>query len=628
MKKLLLSLFLIPVFGFTQTPTGYYDGTLGLTGYALKTKLHDIIAKKNINWHYSDLQSLYNQTDIDKFYDYDATNSTYILDIYSCNPGGTTAYHYTTAHMIGSTNSEGLGWNREHQMPQSSFNSNYPMYSDLFFVIPTDARINQLRSNYPYGISVTTPPSQVFYNFTNGSKIGINATANSAYTGRVYEPHNEFKGDIARSLLYYVVRYEGKLNSFNFYNGTSPANDTNPLDGTEEKAYEDWYIQMLLQWHNQDPVSPREIARNNNVYTVQGNRNPFIDHPEWADLIWNQVPSTVTPQAITDLNVSQTSAYFVTLNWTPSSNPSVLGYKVYQNGTYIGYSKTNSYVADHLTPSTSYNFLVKAYSNNYMESAESNMVSPTTLDTDIYAKDLMITKYLEGTSNNKALEITNKTGHAVNLDKYRLSIQFYSGSIYYFPAPYELEGVVENNSTFVVLNPKANFTCINNSQARFVTAAPQLGFDGSNYIELRYNSATVDAVGTTGVNNFSTLGNVSLYRYLSVTQPTSTFNISEWQTNPNNYCQNLGVFLASSDVNVYTQHDLSVYPNPVVGNTLFVNGKKIVNVKNASVIDVSGKIIYQESTPFKDKNAIDVQKLIPGVYILKVDDKAVKFFKK
>ena len=132
-------------------------------------------------------------------------------------------------------------------MPQSSFNSNYPMYSDLFFVIPTDARINQLRSNYPYGISVTTPPSQVFYNFTNGSKIGINATANSAYTGRVYEPHNEFKGDIARSLLYYVVRYEGKLNSFNFYNGTSPANDTNPLDGTEEKAYEDWYIQMLLQ---------------------------------------------------------------------------------------------------------------------------------------------------------------------------------------------------------------------------------------------------------------------------------------------------------------------------------------------------------------------------------------------
>ena len=95
-----------------------------------------------------------------------------------------------------------------------------------------------------------------------------------------------------------------------------------------------------------------------------------------------------------------------------------------------------------------------------------------------------------------------------------------------------------------------------------------------------------DRVGTTGVNNFSTLGNVSLYRYLSVTQPTSTFNISEWQTNPNNYCQNLGVFLASSDVNVYNQHDLSVYPNPVVGNTLFVNGKKIVNVKNLSLIHI------------------------------------------
>ena len=75
-------------------------------------------------------------------------------------------------------------------------------------------------------------------------------------------------------------------------------------------------------------------------------------------------------------------------------------------------------------------------------------------------------------------------------------------------------------------------------------------------------------------------------------------------------------------------YNVKVYDYVEVGNTLFVNGKKIVNVKNASVIDVSGKIIYQESTPFKDKNAIDVQKLIPGVYILKVDDKAVKFFKK
>ncbi|WP_304344407.1 endonuclease [Chryseobacterium koreense] len=627
MRRVLYFLFLIPFFGFSQIPAGYYDGTSGLTGYALKTKLHDIISAKYINWHYGDLPNLYNQTDIDHFYDYDASNNTYLLDIYSNNPTGTTAYHYTNQQMIGSANAEGLGWNREHQMPQSSFNSNYPMYSDLFFVIPTDARINQLRSNYPYGIGVTSPPSQVYYTFTNGSKQAKNATPNSPYTGRVYEPHNAFKGDIARTLLYYVVRYEGKLNSFNYNNGTSPANDTCPLDGTEEKAYDDWYIAMLLQWHNQDPVSPREIERNNNVYAVQGNRNPFIDHPEWVNLIWNQTPSTVAPQAIADLNVAQTSAYFVKLNWTPLSDPSVLGYKIYQNGTYIGYSKGNSYFPDRLTPGTPYNFTVKAYNNNYMESAESNLVSTTTLNTDIYAKDLMITKYLEGTADNKALEITNKTGHPVNLSNYRLSIQFYSGTNYYFPAPYELEGVVENNSTFVVLNPRSTFSCITNNEARFVTAAPQMTFDGSNYIELRYKSSTVDAVGTTGVNNFSTLGNRSLYRNSSVNDPVTTFDTTQWTQYPVNYCDGIGI-LAVSDVNLSENSDINVYPNPVTGAQLFLRGNHISSIRNATILDLSGKILRQESNPFKGKNSISVEGLSAGIYLLKVDDKAFKFIKK
>lgn len=637
MKRTLLSLFLVPFLGLAQIPTGYYNGTSGLTGYALKTKLHEIISARYINWHYGDLQEFYKQTDLDVYYDHTPSNNPIfnsttntmdyiLLDIYSEKPAGPDAYEYTTANSTGSASAEGQGWNREHMMPQSTFNSNYPMYSDLFYVFPTDARINQLRSNYPYGISSTTP-SLVYYNFTNTSKIGKNATPNSGYTGRVYEPIDEFKGDIARSLLYFAVRYEGKLNNFNFYNGTSAANDTSPLDGTEEKAFEDWYVAMLLNWHNQDPVSQREIDRNNAVFGIQKNRNPFIDHPEWVNLIWNQTPSVVSPSQVTNLNVAQNSAYFVNLNWSTPSDPSILGFKVYQNGTLIGTAKNNSFVADHLTPSTPYTFTVKAYNNNYAESAESNLVTITTLDADIYAKDLMITKYLEGSSNNKALEITNKTGHAVNLNKYRMSIQFFNGTQYYFPAPYELEGIVQNNETFVILNPNAAFTCINNDQARFVTAAPQLTFSGSNYIELRYASTTVDAVGVKDQSNSAILGNVSLYRLNSVNQPNSTFTLSEWEQHPSNYCENIGT-LVVSDAQIYAENDLSIYPNPVVGNELFVKGKKIGNIKNASIVDLSGKLIQQENAPFKNKNSINVQKLNPGVYILKVDDQSVKFIKK
>ncbi|MGA9212790.1 endonuclease [Kaistella sp.] len=624
MKRILFLSFLIPIFGFSQAPSGYYDGTSGLSGYALKSKLHDIVSK-NINWNYDDLKTYCNLTDIDKFYDYNASNTTILLDLYSNNPTGTTAYHYTSENLISSANAEGLGWNREHQMPQSTYNSNYPMYSDLFYIIPADARINQLRSNYPYGEAKTGV--NPFYTFTNGSKISPNGTANSAYTGRVYEPRNEFKGDIARSLLYFVMRYEGKLNTFNFFKGTTQANDVCPLDGSEEKAYEDWYVAMLLKWHNQDPVSASEIARNNAVYGLQKNRNPFIDHPEWVNLIWNQTRSVTAPQVPVNLNAQQTSAYFVTLNWNASSDGNVLGYKIYQNGIYVGYTKSNSLSVDHLLPSTPYNFTVKAYSDNYMESAESNLISVTTLDSDVFAKDLMITKFINGTDNNKAYEITNKTGHTINLNNYRLNIQFYSGTNYYSPAPYEMEGTIGHNETFVVLNPRANLSCITNEQAKLVTAAPQMTFNGSNYLELKYLTTTIDAMGTYGANNSATLGNVSLYRLPSVTNPTKNFSISEWQSYPVDYCENLGV-LAASDLNISTENNWSIYPNPVIGNTLYVKGKQLEKVQKSTIFDITGKFIQQENVPFKNKNSVNVQNLNSGIYILKLDDQTLKFIKK
>jgi endonuclease I len=623
MKKIILPILLVSSYITAQIPAGYYDGTAGLTGYTLKSKLHDIIAAKNINWNYGDLMNYYNQTDLDKYYDHDATNTTLLLDLYSEIPTGPDAYEYTSAQLISSAATEGLGYNREHMMPQSTFYSNYPMYSDLFYVIPTDAKINQLRSNYPYGISTTTP-SNVYYTFTNSSKIGKSAIPNYPYTGRVYEPINEFKGDIARSLLYFAVRYEGKLGTFNFNNNANPASDSNPLDGTEEKAFDDAYIAMLLQWHAQDPVSQREIDRNNTVYTIQKNRNPFIDNPQWVNAVWGQTPDATAPQTPSNLIASQTSAYFTTLSWTPSSSTDVIGYKIYQNGILVASTRNTSISIDHLTPSTAYNFTVKAYDNGYLFSADSNMISVNTLASDVYAKDLFVSKYLEGTSDNKAVEITNRTGHPVNLSDYRLSIQFPGTSSYYFPAPYELEGIVQNNENFVILNPNANFSCFTVSQSRFATAAPQMTFTGSQYVELRYKSSTVDAIGVSGQNNSSTLGNISLYRKNTVTQPNTLFNITEWDSYASNYCQNLGV-LSTSDL-ITGNKEIKIYPNPVNDN-IFVSGN-IQDIKTAQILDFSGRLLYTEESPFKNKKNISVQHLKTGTYLLKIDDKIYQFIKK
>ncbi|MET3535248.1 endonuclease [Chryseobacterium limigenitum] len=619
MKKLLLPIILFSSYIFAQIPAGYYDGTAGLTGYALKSKLHDIISAKNTNWNYSDLTNYYNQTDLDKYYDHDASNTTLLLDMYSEIPTGPDAYEYTTANIIGSAGAEGLGWNREHMMPQSTFYSNYPMYSDLFYVVPTDARINQLRSNYPYGVAGTT----TFYTFTNSSRIGNSAIPNSVYTGRVYEPINEFKGDVARSLLYFAVRYEGKLGTFNFNNNANPASDTNPLDGTEEKAFDNTYIAMLLQWNAQDPVSQKEIDRNNSVYTLQKNRNPFIDNPAWVSAIWSQTPDAAVPQTPLNLTVTQTSAYFTTLSWSPSTSTDVIGYKIYQNGTLVASTRNTSISIDHLTPSTAYSFTVKAYDNGYLLSSDSNIVPVTTLASDIYAKDLLITKYLEGTSNNKGLEITNKTGHTVNLSDYRLSIQLPSGSNFYYPAPYELEGTVQNNETFVILNPSANFSCYVIDQAKFVTAAPQMTFSGTQYLELRYKSATVDAIGTSGQSN--SLGNISLYRKSNIMQPANTFNLSEWDSYASNYCDNLGT-LSTSEL-LTENKKFRIYPNPTQEN-IFVSGNETEKIKTAQILDLSGKLIYTEKAPFKNKKNISVQNLSSGTYLLNLDGKGYQFIKK
>lgn len=613
LKKYLFILSVFPVLAIAQAPAEYYSGTESLTGYALKTKLHDIISTKTYNYNYDDLKTTVNQTDIDKYYENDGT----ILDIYSEKPNGPDAYNYTSVNLIGSANAEGLGWNREHMMPQSSFNSAYPMYSDLFFVVPTDARINQLRSNYPYGKAGST----TYYNFTNSSKQASNGTLNATYTGRVFEPIDEFKGDIARTLLYFAVRYEGKLGAFNYSTNADPTKDQNPLDGSEEKAYENWYVAMLLSWHQLDPVSQREIDRNNAVFNFQKNRNPFIDHPEWIASIWNQTPDNVAPATPSSLLLARNSAYFVNLTWQSNPESDVVGYRIYQDNVLVATSKINSVSIDQLTPATTYNFTVKAYDNGDLESPQSNTLNVTTLATDVFAKDLQIVKYLEGTGNNKALEIANRTGHTVNLDKYKLGIQLKITN-YFFAEPSELEGKIENNQSFVVINPNANFSCFNISNAKFVTAAPALTFTGSNYVELSYKSTTIDAIGAKGVDNLN--ANKSLYRNANVSNPTATFDLAEWTTYPSDYCLNLGTLAVGEIAN--KAMDFNIYPNPVT-DVLNINGE-VSKSKSAKIYDLSGKLIKDLNNTFVNQKSINVQSLLPNTYILNIDGKSVKFIKR
>jgi len=259
-KTTLLSILLsINLISFAQIPAGYYDDAIGLREDAMKLALHNII-KGHTSISYKQIWTSCQTTD-------KKTNGK-VWDMYSDIPSGTPPYEYTfVSDQCGNYSGEGSCYNREHSFPKSWFNNSPPMNTDIFHIYPTDGYVNGRRSNYPFGeVSSPTWSSQ------NGSKLGPNTTP--GYTGTVFEPIDEYKGDFARTYFYMATRYYTE-------DGSWPGSPM--VDGAEPKA---WAMSMLYQWHMQDTVSQKEINRNNDVYGIQHNRNPFIDHPEWVDSIW------------------------------------------------------------------------------------------------------------------------------------------------------------------------------------------------------------------------------------------------------------------------------------------------------------------------------------------------------
>lgn len=261
-KWLSLVIFLLGfVFAQAQIPPGYYNGASGLYGTALKQALHNII-KDHQPRTYAQLWSDFALTD--------RKPNDKVWDMYSYNPSGSQPYEYEFfSDQCGNYNSEGDCYNREHSFPASWFNDAYPMYSDLFQLVPSDGYVNNRRSNYPFGEVGTAT-----WTSANGSKVGTSST--TGYGGTVFEPIDTFKGDFARNMLYMAVRY---------YNQDSGWPGSDMTNGAEPRP---WARKMLLEWHLADPVSTKELNRNNVVYTLQQNRNPFIDRPEFAEMIWGE----------------------------------------------------------------------------------------------------------------------------------------------------------------------------------------------------------------------------------------------------------------------------------------------------------------------------------------------------
>ena len=351
-----------------------------------------------------------------KMYNYIDNENNKIEDVYS---------GYLRNWNYGGTGTNPQPINCEHTIPQSFFGSSEPMRSDIHQLFPVHSSTNSSRGNHPFGEIDDNLTSRWWLNGSSQTSIPTSGIDNYSeyYTG-VFEPRESHKGNVARAVFYFYTMYPTQAG---------------PISMVGD-------IEVLYQWHLQDPVDSKEAERNDEIEQYQGNRNPFVDHPELVSRAWE-----------------------------------------------VGTSGSSQ---------------------------------------------LFISEYVEGSSYNKAIEIVNLTGSTVNLSSYKLKKQTNgSGS---WTSGYTLSGNLNNGEVYVVANTSAWSSL--SSKADALTGNAAMTFNGNDPIGLFYNNTLIDIVGNFNGGSSYFASNVTLRRKISVTDPSTTYNTSEWTSYSSNTFGDVGAY--------------------------------------------------------------------------------------
>ncbi len=694
MKRLLSLLFVLhSIITFSQE-NYYNDVNLNLTGVTLK----DALATKIINTHVQFLS--YDQIwDASKSTDVNPNNNSQVLLVYGWENSSDSDITNDRERDINNYGGSVGNWNREHVYSRSLGTPNLGTVgpgSDAHHLRASDLQRNSSRSNKK---------------FANGSGINSKAIENGWYPG------DEWKGDVARMMMYMYVRYGNRCLPTNVGIGN---NSLTPDD----------MIDLFLQWNAEDPVSDFEKQRNayhQNMSNAnaQGNRNPFIDNPRLATRIWGGPKAediwgiytnsdTESPTTPTNINVSNITTFSVDISWNASTdNTAVTSYDVFVNGALtINTSKTEIKITN-LNSNTNYSFtvLAKDIANNFSnqssavnittltdneaptvpsniiisnETGESfkitwnastdntavtgydiyidknytastskksftvtNLKKSTTYSVEILAKDaqnnksplstpikvtttdgsttsaneLFFSEYVEGSSNNKALEIANVTSEDIDLSSYSIKRQqnagkdghewentlYLSGTI----SPGEVYVIINSSASLQTLIDEADFIQPNESQTNW--GAP-INFNGNDPVGLFKNDLLIDIIGTYNEGGTNFAQNKTIRRKSGVSQPNTDFDIdNEWDVYSENTVNDIGKHNTTLSISKFKAEGIEFYPNPVK-KLLFIKNTNNKTIKKISIFSLLGKKKISKTNP---TNKIDIQSLANGIYILK-----------
>ena len=574
--KQIYSLLLLVLFSvsFAQAPAGYYSTATG-TGYTLKTQLYNII-KDHTVIDYAGLYVTYQTSDIDNFFEKDGS----VLDMYSENPAGTDPYNYSIAatQRCGNYTNEGDCYNREHIIPQSVFNELSPMVSDAHFITPTDGKVNGIRSNYPHSVVVT--PSQTTL---NGSKLGTSTTV--GYSGLVFEPIDEFKGDIARMYFYFATRYENTVAGYNYA----------MFNNTSNQVFTTAFLNQLLAWHNQDPVSAREIARNNAIYARQNNRNPFIDNPTYVTEIWKAgTVDTEAPTAPTNLVVTETTTNSATLTWTASTdNVGVTSYDVYVNGTLKTSVTGVTTTITGLAAETAYTFYIIARDADRNSSVASASVTGTTK---------------APAAGTTACASENFENIPANATSYAIRT-WTNGGITWTATDARTDQPL-NNRAIIIRNGSLTSSSVANG-IKDLTVTTKLIYTGtSGTFKLNVNGTEVGTIPYSATSTTTTIPNINITGdvIISITGNSTAsnrvlFDDLSWSCN---------TILAVDELE---KESFAIYPNPSNG-TVKINFENANDKHDVIIFSVSGQKVFEKE--YNNTATAAVSNLQKGFYLVTV----------
>jgi endonuclease I/chitodextrinase len=696
MKKQFLFLLLALYSFVLVAQQSYYDNVnLFLTGINLKNELITKITNTHTNF------LTYDQVwDASMVTDMNPVNASEVLLIYGWENGSDGDITNDRERDINNNGGSVGQWNREHVYPRSLGNPN-------------------LGESGPGSDAHSLRPSDVQRNSSRGNKPFITGSGNSGAVSTGWYPGDEWKGDVARMMMYMYLRY-----------------DTRCLPSVvgigDNSGTPDDMIDLFLQWNAEDPVSTIEVQRNNyhgntsNTY-AQGNRNPFIDNPRLATRIWGGPEAediwgiytntdTEAPSVPMNLVTSNITTFSIDLSWDASTdNVGVSSYEIYVDGNLDGEVSTTNYTITNLASNTNYSLTVLAKDVAENSSAQSapamamtledteaptvpmnvvisnetdvsfkitwnastdntavtaydvyldgmfnastanttytpnGLTASTTYSVTVLAKDavgnesaqsipvnamttngssgssdeIFFSEYIEGSSNNKALEIANITGSTIDLSDYSIRRQRDGGQDGDdWGTDYVLSGNLVSGDVFVIVNgsaiqeilDEADEIVPNNASTSF---GYPINFNGNDPVGLFKNGVLIDIIGVYdgGSGNFAQ--NTTLRRKVTVTAPNTSFDeTNEWDVFPSNTIDDLGNFSSTLSTNTFTWDGLRIYPNPTSFDYVFIRHTEAVQVE---VFNVLGKKISVNTVSTANPR-LDISRLSSGMYLLKISN--------